>query len=77
MENEELTLSDKILIVDDEPDIRNLATLCLEDEGFQLITASSGEEAIKKAEMELPDLILLDLVMPGRSGLETCKILLS
>ncbi len=68
-------MPDKILVVDDEPDILNLAKTILEKKGLQTITASSGEEALQKAEDEMPDLILLDVVMPGKSGLEVCKIL--
>jgi len=49
----------------------------LEEEGFSVITASDGEEALMKAKNEMPDLILLDLMMPGKSGLEVCKILKS
>jgi DNA-binding response OmpR family regulator len=68
---------DKILVVDDEFILRDLMRTILEEEGFGVITASDGEEALKKADNELPDLILLDLMMPGKSGLEVCKILKS
>lgn len=66
---------DKILVADDEPDILNLAKTILEGEGYKVITASNGEECLLKTEKEMPDLILLDVVMPGKSGLEACKIL--
>jgi DNA-binding response OmpR family regulator len=66
---------DKILVVDDELDISNLAKLILEDSGYKVITASNAGEAIIKAETELPDLILLDVVLPGKNGFEVCKIL--
>jgi len=68
-------LPDKILIVDDEPDILPLTKLILERNRFQVVSVSDGEEALRKTEAEMPDLILLDLVMPGKSGLEVCKIL--
>ncbi len=68
---------DKILVVDDEFIIRDLIRTILEEEGFSVITASEGEEALTKADNELPDLILLDLMMPGKSGLEVCRILKS
>lgn len=68
-------MSDKILIADDEPDTLNLAKMLLAKGGYGVVTASSGEEALQKAEAEIPDLILLDVVMPGKSGLEVCKIL--
>ncbi len=66
---------DKILVVDDELDISNLVKLILEDSGYKVITASNAGEAIIKAETELPDLILLDVVLPGKNGFEVCKIL--
>jgi DNA-binding response OmpR family regulator len=68
---------DKILVVDDESDIVNLLKLILETEGFQVLTAFGGDEALNLAEVEIPDLVLLDLLMPGKSGLEVCKILKS
>jgi DNA-binding response OmpR family regulator len=68
---------DKILVVDDEFILRDLMRTVLEEEGFSVITAPDGEEALTKANSEMPDLILLDLMMPGKSGLEVCKILKS
>ena len=66
---------DKILVVDDEQDILNLVKVILEGAGYQVITALNAGEAQMKAEAEVPDLIFLDVVMPGRSGFETCKFL--
>ena len=66
---------DKILVTDDEPDILNLAKLNLEAAGFEVITATNAEETLSKADSELPDLILHDVVMPGMGGFEVCKIL--
>jgi two-component system response regulator VicR len=63
------------MVVDDESDIVGLLRLVLEAEGYQVVGALSGDEAISLAEIEAPDLILLDLMMPGRSGLETCRYL--
>ena len=68
---------DKVLVVDDEFILRDLMRTILEEEGFSVITASDGEEALTKADNDLPDLIILDLMMPGKSGLEVCKILKS
>lgn len=68
---------DKILVVDDESDIVNLLKLILEAEGYQVVPAPSGDEAIRVTEGEVPDLVLLDLMMPGKSGLETCRYLKS
>jgi len=70
-------LLSKILVVDDEPDTVNLTKVILEREGYWVTTASNGEEALTAVQNEPPDLILLDLVMPGKSGLEVCKILKS
>jgi DNA-binding response OmpR family regulator len=70
-------LPDRILVVDDEPDILNLTKMILAKRGYQVTVASDGEEALQKAQAEAPDLILLDLVMPGKSGLEVCRILKS
>lgn len=67
----------KILVVDDEANILNLAKMILERGGYQVSVSSNGEEALQKAEAEMPDLVLLDIVMPGKSGLEVCKILKS
>jgi len=63
------------MVVDDEVQMVEATKIVLEDEGYQVITATSGDETLQKAEAEMPDLIFLDVVMPGRSGLETCKIL--
>ncbi len=65
----------KILVVDDEPDSLNLTKMILEGERYQLVFGSNGEEALQKADSEAPDLILLDVVMLGKSGFEVCKIL--
>ena len=64
---------DKLLVVDDEADIISLLKLVLEAEGYHVVPANSGDEALALAEIEIPDLILLDLMMPGKSGLETCR----
>jgi two-component system nitrogen regulation response regulator NtrX len=59
--------------VDDEKDIRISLTGILEDEGYQVVTAGSGVEALEKLREELPDLVLLDIWMPGMDGLETLE----
>ena len=63
------------MVVDDEEDIVNLLKLILEAEGYEVVTALNGDKALELAEIETPDLVLLDLMMPGKSGLETCKCL--
>ena len=70
-------MSDKILLVDDEPDIRGLTMKLLEVHGYQVVSAPDGETAIQKIQVETPDLILMDVVMPGKSGMEVCRLLKS
>lgn len=65
----------KILVVDDEPDAIELIKFNLKAAGYEIITAADGEEALKKARAALPDLIVLDLMLPEVDGLEVCKIL--
>ena len=67
----------KILVVDDEEDILELLRFNLSHEGFQVSCAVSGEEALKKVKIEPPDLILLDLMLPGLDGLEVARVLKS
>lgn len=62
-----------ILIVDDEASIRQSLSGLLSDEGFDILTASNGYEALKLIEIESPDLVLLDIWMPGMDGIETLK----
>ncbi len=58
----------KILVVDDEPDVVAYVERFLEDRGFDVITASDGKQGFAKAKAELPDLIVLDIVMPKDTG---------
>jgi two-component system alkaline phosphatase synthesis response regulator PhoP len=67
------TVKQKILIVDDEPDILELIAYNLNKEGYLYITASNGLDAIQMAKKHLPDLILLDIMMPKLDGIETCR----
>ena len=67
----------KILIVDDEPDILEFLQYNLKKEGYQVVTANDGRQAIGVAEREKPDLIILDIMMPELDGVETCRILRS
>ena len=59
----------KILVVDDEPDVRTFFTTLLEDNGYDVITANDGEEGFEKAKKDKPDLITLDISMPKESGI--------
>ncbi|WP_088655949.1 response regulator transcription factor [Geofilum rhodophaeum] len=63
----------KILLVDDEPDILEFLAYNLKKEGFQVQTAQNGREALKVAQEQLPHLIVLDVMMPGMDGIETCE----
>ncbi len=62
-----------VMIVDDEPSILQSLSGILSDEGFEIFTASNGYEALKRIEQEAPDLVLLDIWMPGLDGIETLK----
>ena len=65
--------SASILVVDDEPQIRRVLRSTLTFRGYELVEASSGEEALELARKVKPDLILLDVNLPGMSGIETCR----
>ena len=63
----------KILLVDDEPDILEIVGYNLSQEGYIVSTASNGKEAIAKAKKELPNLIIMDVMMPEMDGMEACE----
>lgn len=67
------TLNNRILVVDDETDILEFLSYNLKKNNFEVYTAKSGEEAINIAKQVLPNLILLDIMMPGMDGIETCE----
>ena len=69
--------SKKILVVDDSPTDRHHLTELLMKKGFQVITADNAEDGITKAKMNLPDLILMDVVMPGVNGFQATRTLSS
>jgi two-component system, OmpR family, alkaline phosphatase synthesis response regulator PhoP len=64
-----------ILIADDEPDILEILSYNLRQKGYEVITAKDGEAAIQLAKQRQPDLIILDIMMPRKNGIEVCKIL--
>jgi two-component system, OmpR family, alkaline phosphatase synthesis response regulator PhoP len=68
---------EKILVVDDEEDILELITFNLAREGYRVFTADNGEKALKIATSEMPEMIILDLMLPGIDGLEVSRILKS
>ena len=63
----------KVLVVDDEPQIRRVLRVILAGQNYEVLEARSGESALDRFREFLPDLVLLDLNMPGMSGLETCR----
>ncbi|MFQ6137286.1 MAG: response regulator transcription factor [Candidatus Hydrothermarchaeales archaeon] len=63
----------KILVVDDDPDMRLLLCIMLRERGHDVIEASDGEECMEKIEATNPDLVFLDIMMPGMDGWEACK----
>lgn len=65
----------KILIADDEPDILEIIQYNLVKEGYEVLTARDGDEALVKARMHKPDLIILDIMMPKKNGVEVCELL--
>lgn len=67
--------SHKILIADDEPDILEIIRYNLQREGYEVITARDGDEALRKASQHKPALIILDIMMPKKTGVEVCSIL--
>lgn len=67
----------KILVVDDEVNLTHILEFSIGAEGYEVITALNGEEAIEKARRERPDLIILDVMMPRIDGYEACRILKS
>ena len=66
----------KILVVDDSPTERHVLVDLLTKNGYQVITAESGEEGVEKAKKELPDLVLMDVVMPGLNGYQATRTLM-
>jgi DNA-binding response OmpR family regulator len=64
-----------VLVVDDEPAILELVRFTLERDGYRMVVASEGWEALDVARREHPDLVILDLMLPGLSGLELCRAL--
>ncbi len=66
-----------IMVVDDEEDLRELLRYNLDKEGYTVQCASSGEDAVKIAKKKMPDLLILDLMLPGMDGFEVCRVLKS
>ena len=67
-------MEEKVLIVEDEPTLLETLTYNLERQGYEVITAKDGDKAVKKALKHRPDLIVLDLMLPAKDGLEVCRL---
>jgi len=76
-ETEKKSTPARVLVVDDLPEIRDLLQVYLEDEGYDVLTAKDGQEALRAVAAHPPDLILLDVMMPGTDGYEVCRRLKS
>lgn len=63
----------RILLVDDDPRLVNIVAMYLNIEGYEVATAPNGEEGLREIDQQIPDLVILDVMMPGLDGLETCK----
>ena len=70
-----MSTAKKILIADDEPYILEIIQFNLQAEGYEVLTAKNGDEAIEMAKKHQPDLIILDIMMPGKDGIDVCNIL--
>jgi two-component system, OmpR family, phosphate regulon response regulator PhoB len=70
-------MASRVMIVEDEPDIRDLLTFHLERDGFQVVRAVTGTEALRQVHLTPPDLVILDLMLPQMDGLEVCRRLRS
>jgi DNA-binding response OmpR family regulator len=66
-------IAKKVLFVDDEPGYSRAMTYTLEKEGYEVVSASNGLQALMKAQKENPDLIILDVMLPGMDGFEVCS----
>ncbi|HEV8297966.1 MAG TPA: response regulator transcription factor [Acidimicrobiales bacterium] len=66
-------MATRVMVVEDDPDVRLTIRLLLEDEGYEIIEADDGEQAIARLTTQLPDLALVDLKLPGMHGFEVCR----
>lgn len=67
-------VADRVLIVEDDGDVRAMLRILLEDDGYTVLEAADGETATTRATVDDPDLVILDLRLPGRHGLEVCRL---
>jgi pilus assembly protein CpaE len=71
--SEHTNVSAKILVVDDEPNVLRMVSYTLQIEGYEVVVAQNGAEALSKVQTEAPDLVILDVMMPDMSGIEVCE----
>jgi two-component system alkaline phosphatase synthesis response regulator PhoP len=77
MAKEATAMAKKILVIEDDPAISRLVDYTLRHEGYEVVTAANGLEGIRKARNEAPDLVILDVMLPGMDGFEICHQLRS
>jgi DNA-binding response OmpR family regulator len=70
-------MATKVLVVEDDPATRRLVSFALEQEGYEVLTASNGLEGLTKAQTEGPEILVLDVMLPGLDGFEVCRRLRS
>ena len=63
----------KVLVIEDERSLVEVLSINLEREGFEVVVALDGQEGLRQAQLKLPDLVVLDLMLPGKPGLEVCR----
>lgn len=66
-------MNKRVLVIDDEPQIRRVLQAGLERNNYQVLLAASGDEGVEQAAVHMPDLVILDLAMPGTNGFEVCR----
>lgn len=66
-------MSKKILVVDDDPDILDAVSMILESQDYEVVSANNGEDGLARLKAEIPDLMILDLLMPKMDGFAVCK----
>ncbi len=76
-EQQHTKLHQRVLVVDDEPAMRHVFRMILEHAGYQVLTVGSGEEAMATLDLLMPDIVLLDLMLPGASGVDVIRVLRS
>jgi DNA-binding response OmpR family regulator len=66
-------MAKKVLVIDDDPTVQRLTEYVLKKSGYVVVTAANGLDGLRKAKAEIPDLIILDVMLPGLDGFEVCE----